>query len=303
MKDLLQSKFVKLKAFFGYVRNEVVTIVPEFKSGQPLQVGRALTKAFAIIVVFLAILPQHTENNDWQFRIVAFLLSPPNEIGDTFAGLAGVLAFLWIIITVWLQSEELSAQRKELKATRAEVTLSRKAYEKTNINLEQQRFESLFFELLSTHNSIVNSIDLRKTGDKGTVIGSGRDCFKDFAKALRPIAAVRMYADQENDKTDTKYDNLYKKYHSDLGHYFRFTYNSMRVISESDFSGKSHKRLYRALFSDDELLLLFYNARSRHGEKMITYIEEFEMFNNLPEDRIIYAGHKDYFNKKCFGDE
>ncbi|MBM2294106.1 hypothetical protein JQX09_19445 [Sulfitobacter pseudonitzschiae] len=42
-----------------------------------------------------------------------FLASSPNEIGDTLAGIAGILAFLWIIITVFLQSKELRIARQE----------------------------------------------------------------------------------------------------------------------------------------------------------------------------------------------
>lgn len=41
-----------------------------------------------------------------------------NEIGDSLAGFAGTLAFLWIIITVILQKEELSLQRNEVSGLR-----------------------------------------------------------------------------------------------------------------------------------------------------------------------------------------
>ncbi len=47
-----------------------------------------------------------------------FLQSPPNEKGDVLAGLAGSLAFLWIIITVLQQSQELRLQRTELRGTK-----------------------------------------------------------------------------------------------------------------------------------------------------------------------------------------
>ncbi len=50
-----------------------------------------------------------------------FLLSSPNEVGDTLAGFAGALAFVWIIVTVWLQSHELAAQREELRLNREET--------------------------------------------------------------------------------------------------------------------------------------------------------------------------------------
>lgn len=47
-----------------------------------------------------------------------FWESSPNEVGDTLAGFAGALAFIWLIATVWLQSQELSEQRNELKEQR-----------------------------------------------------------------------------------------------------------------------------------------------------------------------------------------
>lgn len=224
----------------------------------------------------------------------------PSEIGDTLAGIFGSLAFVAAAIAVVMQSFELRAQREELIATRDELTLSRKAYQVTNINLEQQRFESLFFEMLAMHNSIVDSVDLRNT-DTGNVISSGRDCFKSFAKELELEYAERMYPDMTTDKTDEKYLKLYRKHHSDLGHYFRFIYNTMRIIIENKHSNRSHRRLFRALFSDDELLLVFYNARSKHGMKMVRYIEEFELFNNLPSDRFIFPSHRDHFDEKCYG--
>lgn len=47
-----------------------------------------------------------------------FWESDPNEIGDTLAGLFSALAFVWIIVTVFLQSIELREQRKEIRQQR-----------------------------------------------------------------------------------------------------------------------------------------------------------------------------------------
>lgn len=60
----------------------------------------------------------HTGVKFSQSNFEAFLSSPPNEKGDTLAGIAGSLAFLWIIVTVLLQANELSLQRNELEQTR-----------------------------------------------------------------------------------------------------------------------------------------------------------------------------------------
>ena len=59
-----------------------------------------------------------------------FILSPPNEIGDTLAGVFGSLAFLVAAIAVFMQSRELAAQREELKLTREENERQRKATQK-----------------------------------------------------------------------------------------------------------------------------------------------------------------------------
>lgn len=54
--------------------------------------------------------------SNWEW----FLDSRPNEVGDALAGFSASLAFVWIIVTVFLQTVELRAQREELKLTRAE---------------------------------------------------------------------------------------------------------------------------------------------------------------------------------------
>lgn len=72
-----------------------------------------------------------------------FLSSPPNEVGDTLAGFSGTLAFIWIIITVWIQGHELREQRKELELTRSELTLAREAQEK---QLEVMQKQADIFE-------------------------------------------------------------------------------------------------------------------------------------------------------------
>ena len=57
---------------------------------------------------------------DCRRQIAWFWSGAPNNFGDTLAGLASALAFLWIIVTVMLQSKELAAQRQELRLARRE---------------------------------------------------------------------------------------------------------------------------------------------------------------------------------------
>lgn len=60
-------------------------------------------------------------------RFLEFLTLPANAIGDTLAGIFAPLVFIWIVVTVFIQSQSLSEQRRELVLTRQEMSLARKA--------------------------------------------------------------------------------------------------------------------------------------------------------------------------------
>ena len=100
-----------------------------------------LAGTFGILALALAFSLGDTCGVYWwscETRLLAFWYAPANEVGDTLAGIAGSLAFLWIIVTVMLQGKELAAQRNELK-------LTRKEFETMNELASFQRFESSVF--------------------------------------------------------------------------------------------------------------------------------------------------------------
>ena len=76
------------------------------------------------------------QTNVCRSNFQVFLESRPNEKGDTLAGLAGSLAFLWIVITVLLQGKELSLQRQELERMRG-VQEEQNGYLKSQNDREQ----------------------------------------------------------------------------------------------------------------------------------------------------------------------
>jgi len=92
------------------------------KGSKFIWLGLALTVIFGVFCLWLGSQQVCEITKDGQSfcqsNFKAFLESPPNEKGDALAGVAGSLAFLWIIITVLLQSNELSLQREELAQTR-----------------------------------------------------------------------------------------------------------------------------------------------------------------------------------------
>jgi hypothetical protein len=87
------------------------------------------------VVIFLTVFVvfgfQYCDEGGCRNEFLKLLQSQPSEVGDTLAGISSALAFLWIIITVTMQSKELKAQRTELSLTRREHQLSREISDKT----------------------------------------------------------------------------------------------------------------------------------------------------------------------------
>ena len=99
------------------------------------------------------------------------------QFGDRFEAVNALfagLAFAGVIFAIILQWRELGLQRQELKDTRAEITGQKET-------LQKQNFESSFFQLLSLHNEIVNSMEIQ---DRAC---SGRECFGHLLEHLQKL--------------------------------------------------------------------------------------------------------------------
>jgi len=97
------------------------------------------------LVIFLTIffiygIPYCEEGRECVTKLRWLFESAPNEVGDAMAGISSALAFLWIILTVMMQSKELKAQRSELKMTRGE---HRRQREVSEANLGTVKHDSL----------------------------------------------------------------------------------------------------------------------------------------------------------------
>lgn len=78
----------------------------------PVIIALVVNVLFALFVLVLAsqiVEVDGVEKSRWNH----FLDSPPNEIGDTLAGVFGSMTLIWIVASVFQQSIELRAQRHE----------------------------------------------------------------------------------------------------------------------------------------------------------------------------------------------
>jgi hypothetical protein len=248
------------------------------------------------------------------FFVVAIVWQPSEAgaafgdfLGGTLNPLLTFLTFMALLITIVLQQTELGDTRKELAA-------SAKALEAQHVSLDRQNFESTFFQMLTLHNTIVNSIDLKWSArnpssnsafDEGTARESiGRDCFRQFyANYISAYQAVGFMQDDQ-ERLQAAYDQFWELRQQDLAHYYRYLYNVLRFVYE--YKGIDDKlryvKLLRAQLSDFELALLYYNALNKNGVNYWIYIHEYQIFDNLPLGVLIDPSHKALFSDRSFGE-
>lgn len=220
--------------------------------------------------------------------------------GDFFGGVLNpvltFLTFFGVLITIVLQKIELSLTRDELER-------SANALESQIGAIEKQSFESTFFQMLSLHNNIVNSIDLYNLDTERNT--QGRDCFRVFYSRLRrtyhEINKKYTGTRTEDEIIETSYKIFWRDYQLELGHYYRYLYNIIKFIEMGPYRNEHYIKLVRAQLSDQELLLLFYNCLSPQGKNFKFYAEEFSLFDNMPDGRLLDSNHKDRFDPTAFG--
>ncbi|RVG25035.1 hypothetical protein [Sinorhizobium meliloti] len=93
---------------------------PKSSSGKLMFFG--LLSLLWLAAAFLVGWTAHTPEGNC---IGTFACLTANEWGDFLAGVFAPIAFLWLVATVWIQADELRAQRKELSLTREEFKANR----------------------------------------------------------------------------------------------------------------------------------------------------------------------------------
>lgn len=217
-------------------------------------------------------------------------------IGGTLNPILTFLAFIGVLLSIFLQ-------RLELGLTRRELERSADALEKQITSIEKQNFEVAFFQMLSTFNAIVESIDIYNK-DSG-MESSGRDCFRVFYTRLNKIYRENKGKGEKAHSGEAilrlSYFNFWKAHQLELGHYFRFLFNTFRFLDESPASERYHAKLLRAQLSDQELLMLYYNCLSKQGKKFREYAIRYELFDNLPTVRLLEDTHVNLMDDEAFG--
>ncbi|UWQ95686.1 putative phage abortive infection protein [Rhodobacteraceae bacterium M385] len=219
--------------------------------------------------------------------------------GDFVAGVLNPIltffTFIGVLYTISLQATELGLSRQELSR-------SAEALEKQSDGLDAQRFDAAFFGLVSTYENILSSIDLRNTSSG--FVTSGRDCFNTFYTKLsrtykKHQAKNSSWSDEYT--LEFSYKSFWRDQQLELGHYFRFLFNFMRFVDESPHCQSHHRKILRSLLSNQELLIIFYNCISDEGRNFTIYAKRFELFDNLPTERLLKFEHTKFLPSEVYG--
>ena len=98
---------------------------------------RYLGLALTVLYVFGVILYLSNVSADKQLWKL-----DPNNFGDTLAGIAGPLAFIWLVLGFFIQSEQLKAQGASVDAQREALEMQRTELELQRNELKLQREET-----------------------------------------------------------------------------------------------------------------------------------------------------------------
>ncbi|WP_181170877.1 putative phage abortive infection protein [Mesorhizobium sp. B2-1-3] len=212
-------------------------------------------------------------------------------VGGVINPILTFFTFVGLLITIVLQQK--AASSADLAAQKTEATLTEQLKSQ-----KRQSFESTFFQMLNLHNTIVSSMDIRRfQREDGSTPSDikGRDCFELFSKELREHYDLRINI-PEIDRIQAAYQEFWSEWQQDLGHYFRYLYNVIRFIHESNVGHLRYMKLLRAQLSDYELLILFYNCLTPKGHNFKQFVENYSLFDNLPYELVFDPSHEAFYN-------
>lgn len=199
--------------------------------------------------------------------------------GDAFGTLNALfsgLAFSGVLITLLIQRKDLQGSQEQ--------------------NFRQQ-IDSQFYNMLSLQQGVVQSFDIKKNG---VVKMLGRDCFKTWVWHLRN--EYRNAKGTHEERMGVAYREVMRRFHGDLGLYFRSLYSVFRFVSECNHPDKrKFGNVVRSLLSDFELVILFYNSLGEKGKKFRVYITEFAIFDNLEPAMLLDMSDVLYLASESYG--
>lgn len=252
------------------------------------------------------------------YGIVVRNLAQPGTFGDMFGGLTALfsgLAFAGIIYTILLQRKELKLQRKELKQTRTE-------FKTQNETLKKQRFENTFFNLLTQHNKIIETLTFSDTKTEVAKNDNQFDAFRFAWILLHNMASKELpeFQKVKGHKVDNDFNSLteveseeildtvvklwYNRNPHNLHLYFQSLLRILKFINKSNLLDNHLERLFYASLLKDQIsyyekaVILYVGLLPDKWYKGITYyVKKYEILEGIDERSLVSIRDKRLFDK------
>lgn len=214
----------------------------------------------------------------WQHKIYLFdnnYVVDSNLLGTYGDFVGGVLGTIFALISILILIKTFNQQKA--------VT------EKNEEQIENQRFNDLFFELLRLYQSEISELCetiKKEKGNETVIINYKNKDFFDYEKTLLQRAFKPTTSYEKNIK---KAINLYMlffiKNRTKVAACFRTLYRIYDLLDNASLKEpvkKNYLKILRAQLTDSELFFIRYNGMTYYGENFINYINKYHILKHLP---------------------
>lgn len=176
------------------------------------------------------------------------------SFGDTFGVVNSIFSAFALLGVAWgisQQRQQLSQTREELEVVKDGREETRRIFKDQQANLQQERFETTFFQLFSAFQNLTSSLTVKD----GTDV-LGKDVFSVYLRSLNSrykFNIDQVYDAELENIDDVKdlehfpnnfllanmsilqhtYSDFFKVFGSDIGRYFRSLYTIIKYVDDS----------------------------------------------------------------------
>lgn len=202
-------------------------------------------------------------------------------IGGVIGTLFAILAALLMFSTLKSQRElTIGSNKVQQDIADAAIKSQEKLATLQSDEAALQRFNSLFFELLSLFRSQRDELNNSISED-----GKSKNFFDTKMKQLYNAFEPSSSYGKSANKAAGDYLEFYLRNASGLAPVFRSLYRLMDLIDYAKINEdekRQYAKIVRAQLGEGELFFLRYNAMTEYGKKFIHYITKYNLLKHLP---------------------
>lgn len=234
----------------------------------------------AILLLASVIIASFLWEREWPFGKNGYVADDDvlGNYGDFLAGSVGTAIAL---VSMYLLFRTL---RSQMHATWTNTA-----------QMENQRFNELFFHLLSLYREVMKSLSCRRTTLSFSESISARyEMDKDYSGVKFfefwrdvKVLSVSLHKGFLAIRSEVlhNYGWFYAEHRNSLGAYYRIIYRILDLVDNSRIAVEEkvrYSKILRAQLSESELLMMYYNSISDNRRKLGNYLWKYNILKHLP---------------------